>query len=271
MTGPTVAPRDPAALDNIYHGGNAPDPATWSGLATEARAIGVPLGDEAIARLQHYRDLLFEWNGRMNLTAIREPDEAERVLFLDGLAMIPSLDRIMGSGRGSSAGAALIDIGSGAGFPGLVLKIARPGLDVTLVDATAKKVSFLNAVIAELGLRDVRTVHGRAETLGQDGHYRGQFALATARAVAPLPVLVEYVVPLLRLGGTALLPKGLTIEAELRQGRLAAGKIGARIVSADRTAMAASRLVIVDKVAPTPGKYPRRIGVPSQFPLPGEN
>src|SRR5262249_975109 len=140
-------------------------------------------------------------------------------------------------------------------------------IEVTLIDATAKKVSFLDAVMAELQLPAVHAIHGRAEDLGQDRDYRSQFDVATARAVASLPVLLEYVVPFLTVGGTALLPKGLTIEDELRQGKRAAAKLGARVVSADRLPDTSTRLVVAEKQSPTPALYPRRTGIPSRTPL----
>jgi 16S rRNA (guanine527-N7)-methyltransferase len=223
----------------------------------------VSLDDKAVARFASYRDLLVMCNARFNLTAIREPDEIERRLFLDALAMVPTLDRI----RQVPHATRLVDVGAGAGVPGLALKIARPDLDVTLVDATAKKVAFLHEVIAALELPSIRAIHARAETLGQDPAFRGQFDMATARAVAALPVLLEYVVPLLRVGGTALLPKGLAIDEELGAGQRAAAALGARIVSAERLPARSTRLVIAHKVASTPVAYPRRTGVPSRAPL----
>jgi 16S rRNA (guanine527-N7)-methyltransferase len=240
----------------------------WPGLASASAAVGVVLDNETLARFARYRDLLLSWNVRFNLTAIREPEEIERRLFLDALAMVPALDRVVAPmAKRTEKVLRLVDVGSGAGLPGLALKIARPEIDVTLIDATAKKVSFLEAVIAELALPAVRAVHGRAEDLGQDSAYRGQFDLATARAVASLPVLLEYVMPLLDIGGSALLPKGLTIDDEIRQGQRAAAKLGARIVATDRLSDTTTRLVVVVKHAPTPAQYPRRIGIPSRTPL----
>jgi 16S rRNA (guanine527-N7)-methyltransferase len=182
--------------------------------------------------------------------------------------MIPTLDGVVASkAERTEKVLRLVDVGSGAGLPGLALKIVRPEIDVTLVDATAKKVTFLDAVITELNLPAVRAVHGRAEDLGQDPVYRGRFDVATARAVASLPVLLEYVVPLLAVGGVALLPKGLALEDELRQGQRAATKLGARIVASDRLPETATRLVVVAKQSPTPAQYPRRTGLPSRTPL----
>ncbi|HEX2281657.1 MAG TPA: 16S rRNA (guanine(527)-N(7))-methyltransferase RsmG, partial [Thermomicrobiales bacterium] len=190
-----------------------------SGLASASGQLGVALDDDALRRFARYRDLLLERSAQFNLTAIREAEEIERRLFLDAIAMVPELDRLAGAGPDRTARSPrLVDVGTGAGFPGLALKIVRPHLEVTLVDATAKKVAFINEVIAALGLERARAVQGRAEELGQDSAFRARFDFATARAVASLPVLLEYVVPFLSIGGTALLPKGLEIAEELRRG-----------------------------------------------------
>jgi 16S rRNA (guanine527-N7)-methyltransferase len=257
------APAGPAVATDLTHL-HVP----WPGLASASAALGVVLDDEALARFASYRDLLVIWNERFNLTAIREPEEIERRLFFDALAMIPALDCIVTSVTQRTLNAPrLVDVGSGAGLPGLALKIARPEIGVTLIDATAKKVAFLEAVIAELVLPEVQAIHGRAEELGRGAEYRGQFDVATARAVASLPVLLEYVVPFLTIGGSALLPKGLAIEDELRQGQRAAAKLGARIVSTARLSGTATRLVVAEKQSPTPVQYPRRTGMPSRAPL----
>jgi len=239
-----------------------------SGLASASGQLGVVLGDDALRRFAQYRDLLLERSAQFNLTAIREAEEIERRLFLDAIAMIPELDRLTSAGSDRAAGPLrLVDVGTGAGFPGLALKIARPHLDVTLVDATAKKVAFVNEVIAALGLERARAVQGRAEELGQDSTFRARFDIATARAVASLPVLLEYVVPFLTIGGTALLPKGLEIAEELRRGQVAAAMLGVEVVSTSALAVPATRLVVVRKIAQTAALYPRRVGIPSRDPV----
>ncbi|HEU0114243.1 MAG TPA: 16S rRNA (guanine(527)-N(7))-methyltransferase RsmG, partial [Thermomicrobiales bacterium] len=212
-----------------------------------------------------YRDLLLGWNRRFNLTAVTDPIEVERRLFLDSLRLVPTID-------GLTAGQTeprLIDIGSGGGFPGLALKIARPRLDVTLIDATGKKVRFLEEAIAALDLTGAQALQARAEDLGRDERFRGAFDLVTARAVAPLPVLLEYAMPLLRVGGAGLFPKGREIAAELAAGEGAAAILGARIESADLLPGGETRLVETRKRAPTPADYPRRTGLPAQAPLGG--
>jgi 16S rRNA (guanine527-N7)-methyltransferase len=203
----------------------------WPGLAVAAEGLGVPLAPEVQDQLATYLRLLIERSAQFNLTAVRDPQAMEQRLFLDAIAMIPILD-----GAVTASGVSrprLIDVGSGAGFPGLVLKIVRPALQVTLVDATGKKVRFLDEVIAATRLADIETVHGRAEDLARDHQYRERFNLATARAVASLPVLLEYTTPFLDVGGTALLPKGLDLTSELKPGERSARLLGCRIVSTD--------------------------------------
>jgi 16S rRNA (guanine527-N7)-methyltransferase len=232
-------------------------------LGDLADDVGLSLDAGALGRFAAYRDLLLRWNDRFNLTAIAEPDEVDRRLILDALLMLPAIDA-------ATAGIATprrIDVGSGAGFPGLALKIARPNLVVTLVEATGKKVWFLRACVEELGLERVEARHARAEDLGHDPAYRGRFDLATARAVATLPALLELCMPFLRSGGRAFFPKGLNIAAELEAGRRAAPLVGARLAGAELLPGGRTTLVVAEKVAPTPARLPRRPGLPSREPL----
>jgi 16S rRNA (guanine527-N7)-methyltransferase len=234
--------------------------------AQPATYAAQPLTPAQKAQVATYRDLLLEWNQRFNLTAITDPALVERRLFADAWRMLPALDPIL---AGQSA--RLIDVGTGAGFPGLALKIARPELDVTLVEATGKKVSFLRHVIEALDLQGVEAIHGRAEDIGHDPVYREQFDLATARAVASLPALLELCTPLLKVGGHALFPKSEKLDQELQEGRKAAQMLGVRIVSDDLVPAIegeqVTRLVIAAKMKRTPPHYPRCAGVPAREPL----
>lgn len=240
----------------------------WPGLVQAAAPLGVSIDPVAASRLDHYRNVLLERSAQFNLTAIRDPQAIEQRLFLDALAMLPEIDQFLRNNRRPrDAHPRLIDVGSGAGFPGLVLKIARPDLDVTLADATAKKVRFMNEVVSGLQLDGVRAIHARAENLGQDPAYRERFDLATARAVGSLPVLLELVVPLLDVGGQAFFPKGTDIDDELKAGKRAARKLGAEILSASEIPPGGTRLVVVAKTTLTRGVYPRRPGIPRQSPL----
>lgn len=218
--------------------------------------------------LRAYRDLLFRWNQRFNLTAIREPEEIDSRLIADALRLLPAIDEELGRPHEATR---LIDLGTGAGLPGLVLKIARPELEIVLVDATNKKVQFVQHAITELGLRSARTVHGRAEEIGHDLDFRAQFDLVTARGVASLPTLLELTIPLLVIDGVFLFPKGPDLDDELESGKRAARTLGARIESADLLpgvpGEPVTRLVRGSKIAATPGRYPRRAGIPNREPL----
>jgi 16S rRNA (guanine527-N7)-methyltransferase len=231
--------------------------------------------------LRLYRDLLLRWNQRFNLTAITDPAEIDRRLIGDALRMLPAIDDAIAAWKAASRRRVsaelessfprLVDVGSGAGLPGLVLKIARPELDVTLIEATGKKVGFLENAIAELGLTRVKAIHDRAEHLATLSHHRERYHIVTARAVASLPVLLELCVPFLEIGGHAIFPKGADIEDELAAGHRAAKLVGARIVSDEllptRDGDTVTRLIVAVKIEPTPVRYPRRSGVPAKEPL----
>jgi 16S rRNA (guanine527-N7)-methyltransferase len=245
-------------------------------METERADASLPY--DAPERLRAYRDLLLRWNLRFNLTAITEPAAIDRKLIGDALTMLPALDDAVSAwdaNRRTDPDAnqrpALIDIGSGAGFPGLVLAIIRPTLDVTLLEATGKKVGFLEAAIVELGLANARALHGRAEELAHQPHHREHYDITTARAVASLPALMELCAPFLRIGGVGIFPKGMEIANELAAGDLAAQLVGARIVGSEPAivpdAEPVTRLVVVVKLASTPKRYPRRSGLPAKEPL----
>jgi 16S rRNA (guanine527-N7)-methyltransferase len=226
------------------------------------------LAEQNRERLITYRELLFRWNQRFNLTAVRERDDIDTRLLADALRLLPALDTEL---EARPRGLRLIDLGTGAGLPGLVLKIARPEIEITLADATNKKVQFVQTVITELGLKGARTVHGRAEDLGQHPGYREQFDIVTARGVASLPTLVELALPLLEVGGVCLFPKGADLDVELREGQRAAKILGGRIESAELLpgveGEPVTRLVRGIKMGLTPGRYPRRAGIPNKEPL----
>jgi 16S rRNA (guanine527-N7)-methyltransferase len=232
-------------------------------------ASPIPLDSLALARLARFRDLLLEWNARFNLTAIADPAAVERVLILDALRMAPHVAAAaLATGRPSPR---LVDIGTGGGFPGVPLAIALPHVRVALVDATAKKVGYLQTVAADLRLGNVTAHQGRAEELGHDPAWRGRFDLATARAVASLSALMELVGPLLRVGGVAFFPKGPRLPEEQTDGAYAASQVGARIREVVQLphdpAEQVTNLVMVDKIATTPARYPRRTGLPGKEPL----
>jgi 16S rRNA (guanine527-N7)-methyltransferase len=163
---------------------------------------------------RYYRELV-TWNGRFNLTAITDYEDVQVKHFLDCMAGWPLVAKELNLATPLSQSLKMVDVGAGAGFPGLPLKIAVPEIDLTLIDGTGKKITFLKHVIESLGLEDVHTIQGRAEELGRQEKFRGQFDLVTARAVAPLNTLVEYLLPLVRMSGLAVIFKGGSAAARV--------------------------------------------------------
>ena len=217
----------------------------------------LPKADElALDRFETYHRLLSEWNEKMNLTAITDPREVAEKHFADSLAALPWL----------KPGMAVIDVGTGAGFPGVPLLIMMPELDLTLVDSLQKRLTFLDVLLKELGLQ-ANLVHGRAEDLGQNRLYRERFDAATSRAVANLPVLLELTTPFVKVGGTAIAYKGDGTE-ELKNARSAAFLLHVQLHSVDLESNLGKRcLIFADKIAPTPKQYPRKAGTPNKKPL----
>lgn len=232
----------------------------------------VELSDAQWAQLARFRDLLLGWNERVNLTAITDPHNVEQLLFLDALRMVPTIREALERVKPSATRPTLIDIGTGAGFPGLPIAIAIPELDVTLLDATAKKTNFIRQVIADIGLANATPLNGRSEDISHDRNYRERYDFATARAVASLPTLAELAMPLIHRGGQGFFPKSADIEAELAEGERAAAMLGARISATPFLPHAhdekVTRLIIMDKIAlTTPSRFPRRAGIPAREPL----
>ena len=221
----------------------------------------IELDAQAIDRLCKYYELLAEWNAKMNLTSITEPREAALKHFADSLMPLRSCEL--------PEGASVIDVGTGAGFPGLPLKIARPDLRLTLLDSLSKRLSFLDEVCAQLGLTDVQTVHSRAED-GARTELRDSFDFAFARAVAELNILAEYCLPYVRVGGRFIALKGKDAEAELGAAENAVQTLGAKIGARHSFTLAeAGERAILEfqKLSPTPEQYPRREKVIRKKPL----
>lgn len=206
------------------------------------------LSDKALDNFDTYARLLVEWNEKMNLTGITEPDEIVIKHFVDSLYL---LDYIGDAKK-------LIDVGTGAGFPGMPTIIARPSMSVTLMDSLQKRLSFLDAVLCETGL-NAELVHSRAEDLGQDAEYREQFDVATARAVAPLNILAEYCMPFVKVGGLFVALKGSEDETEVSKNAIST--LGGEIeqnVSYKLPNGDSRSIVVVRKISQTPTQYPRR-------------
>ena len=235
-------------------------------LIAGAQDLQISLTPEHLEALRRYQEHLTTWNDRFNLTAITDDTGIQIRHFLDSLSCLLALE----PGE-RFAGKRVIDVGTGAGFPGIPLKIVCPGIRLTLLEATAKKAQFLQHIVDELQLRDVTVLHGRAEELGQDPQYRETFHWAMARAVADLPILAEYLLPLVQISGRALAQKGEGAPSEAQRSEWAFKQLGGRLrklVPVDLRGITETRyLVLVDKVAATPGRYPRRPGMPSKHPL----
>ena len=234
--------------------GHVPAPfANLTILEAGAGALGLDLDAWQLDRFRRYGEALLDWNGRMNLTAITDPAQVQALHFLDALALVPAI-RAWCRAAGFDD-PTLIDVGSGAGLPGLPLKIALPRLRVTLLDAIGKRVAFLAHVVDELGLRGIGAVQGRAEEVARDGEWREQFDLVTARALARLPTLLEWCLPFARVGGLLLAPKAGDLAAEVAQGQRAAKVLGGAVRGVRPVQLAdlpGRALVLVDKLAPTP-------------------
>ena len=239
-------------------------------LARGAAALGLPLGAAQLEAYEVYFRELIAWNQRANLTAITDYEEVQQKHFLDSLTVALPLVRRWGAGE-RLGHRALVDVGTGAGFPGLALKIAFPALRVTLIEATGKKVRFLEHVVATLGVEDVRVVWGRAEELAHQPEHRERYDVATARAVASLASLAELLLPFVRIGGLAIAPKKGDIAAEVDAARHAVAVTGgavAEIVPVRLPELPDERaLVVLAKERPTPPTYPRPAGVPARRPL----
>ncbi len=229
--------------------------------------FGFELDAESVQRLETFRDLLIDTNRHFNLTRVTDPAEIETRLFLDALGMLPMIRRSAPSDATTNR---LLDVGTGAGFPGIPLKIVDPTIDLVLIEATAKKVTFVTQVIETLGLASAQAIHGRAEELAHDARYRSQFDAVTARAVSRLPALLEICMPFCRVGGRGIFPKGPDIDEEVADASQAAGTLRCKILGVERSdipELAGTTYVIARQVDRPPTKYPRRPGIPSRDPL----
>jgi 16S rRNA (guanine527-N7)-methyltransferase len=233
-------------------------------LLFDAPVIAASLPGGFLDAVQRFVALLLGANRRLNLTRVTDPDEVARLHLLDSLAVLPIID--------AAAPDAVIDLGSGGGLPGIPLALARPEVGWTLVDSVGKKATALQGFVEALGMHNVTVLAERAEALGQDPRHREGYDLVSARACAPLPVLAELALPLLKLGGLLLAWKGPIDERddEVRRGRAAIGQLGGgrlEILSSGHPALGGHRFVTVRKEGPTPARFPRRPGEPGRRPL----
>lgn len=234
-----------------------------TGLEYELSNIGISLSSAQKEQFDKYYELLTEWNKVMNLTGITQRDEVDTKHFADSLTIV----RIKNMDEVDS----LIDVGTGAGFPGIPIKILFPHIDVVLLDSLNKRIRFLNEVIDQLGLSSVRTIHGRAEDYAKKSDYREKFDLCVSRAVANLSTLSEYCLPFVKIGGSFVSYKGSDADLEIEKSEKAVSMLGGHIGKIDRFHLSGTDmgrvLVDIEKISGTPKKYPRKAGVPSKTPL----
>lgn len=226
-----------------------------------ANKINIMFTEEQIIKFYKYMNLLIEWNKKINLTSIEEPKEIILKHFIDSLTINSYIEDNQ----------TLVDVGTGAGFPGIPIKIYKSNVKIVLVDSLNKRINFLNEVIKELNLKDIETVHSRVEDFGKNSKYRESFDIVTARAVSNLAVLSEYLVPLTKIGGNCLCMKGNEIEEECNNAKNAIKILGGKISKIDTFKLPESdisrNIIVVQKTNKTPNKYPRKAGIPSKEPL----
>lgn len=227
------------------------------------KEIGIELTGEQEQQFIKYYEILVEWNKVMNLTGITEFDEVLEKHFLDSVSLIRVMDL--------NEKKYVLDLGTGAGFPGVPLKIAFPELEIVLMDSLNKRINFLNEVIAQLGLKGVVAVHGRAEEMARKKEYRQQFDLCLSRAVANLASLSEYCIPFVKEGGYFVSYKSGEIEEEVNSAKKAVKTLGGQIEKVEKFEVGEEKLgrsfVVINKQRPTPKVYPRKAGTPTKTPI----
>lgn len=227
----------------------------------ELGKLNISLSEMQINQFIRFYELLIEKNNVMNLTAITEFDEVIDKHFLDSLNLFRLIDL--------NSEKRILDLGTGAGFPGIPLKIAFPKIKITLVDSLNKRVMFLNDVVNQLGLEDVECVHARAEDLAKKKEYREEYDICVSRAVANLSTLSEYCIPFVKVGGNFISYKSGDCDEEINSSKAAIKKLGARISKVENFEIKdmGRSFVVIDKISSTPNKYPRKAGLPSKEPL----
>ena len=231
-------------------------------LKKSLEKIGIEITDEQKEQFDTYHKLLEEWNKVMNLTGITEYEEVVEKHYVDSLSIVKVMDM--------NHVDTVIDVGTGAGFPGLPIAISSKA-EVTLLDSLNKRVNFLNSISTELGLNNVNTIHGRAEEMGANQKYREKYDIAVSRAVAPMNVLVEYLLPFVKIGGICICMKGPKADEELKEAERAIKLLGGEIIKQEKLKLDNEKmernLIIIKKVSTTAKKYPRKPGMPAKQPL----
>jgi 16S rRNA (guanine527-N7)-methyltransferase len=219
------------------------------------------IDDNKIQKFYDYMNLLVEWNKKINLTAITEEKDIILKHFVDSLTVLKYIKE----------NKSIVDVGTGAGFPGIPLAIMNDSLKITLVDSLNKRINFLNEVCSKIKLKNTKAIHSRAEEFGQDNNYRESYDIAISRAVSNLTVLAEYLLPLVKVGGKIICMKGPDIEEELKQAKSAIDILGGKFERCDNFCLPKSdisrNIIIINKIKETPKKYPRKAGTPVKTPL----
>lgn len=230
---------------------------------SKMNALGIVLTDVQKQQFDKFYELLVEWNRVMNLTGITEYEEVNEKHFVDSVSLVKAID--------IDKVQTVIDIGTGAGFPGIPLKIAFPHLKVVLLDSLNKRINFLNVVINELGLTDIKTIHGRAEDYAKQVEYREQFDICVSRAVANLSTLSEYCIPYVKVGGMFIPYKSGEIDEEVQQAKRAIQILGGKLEEVIKFQLPDTEInrsfVKINKTQNTAKKYPRKAGLPTKEPL----
>lgn len=230
-------------------------------LKERAKKIDIDLNNEQLENFYQYKELILEWNEKINLTAIKEDEEFLNKHFIDSLTVTKYI---------SNENKKIIDIGTGAGFPGIPIKIVRDN-EIVLFDSLNKRLKVLDSIIQDLNLNNVRTLHGRAEETFKTKEYRESYDIATSRAVANLNVLAEYMLPAIKVGGKCICMKAGNIEEELNEAKKAIRLLGGKIEKVEKIILPDTQIerniIIIKKVANTPKQYPRKPGTPSKDPI----
>jgi len=225
--------------------------------------VGLEFNEKKYAEFMRYKDLIKEWNEKINLTAIKEDEEIVKKHFIDSMKVF-EFDQLKNAKN-------IIDIGTGGGFPGIPMKIIKPEINIVLLDSLNKRIKFLDEVIKDLQLENIKAIHGRAEDYAQEVQYREKFDIAVSRAVANLTVLSEFCIPYVKVGGYFVAMKGPAVEEEIKLSKNAIRMLGGKIEHIKKVQIEDSdlnhNLVIIKKIAGTNKKYPRKAGMVTRSPL----